>query len=168
MMIETERTQLMPFTIELIDAAYSKNYSKLESIGIAANQEWPEPDLLEALPVFRNLILENGINGFNSWIIKDKKTNEVIGSLGFLGNPDEKGNVEIGFGIIPSKRNKGYCIETVKELIIWVKKQKGVQCIKAQCERTNEGSKKILYKLGFGEKQEQNGLMNWEMKITEY
>jgi ribosomal-protein-alanine N-acetyltransferase len=163
MKIETERLILEPFSIELIDAAMIKDYQRIESLGYKVSDEWPEDDLMEALPFFHNLIAENGINGFNSWIILRKELREIIGSAGFIGNPDPKGNVEIGFGIIPSRRKQGYCREAVNALINWAMNDSKVSCIKAQCEKSNQASKTVLAKLGFKEIKAEEGLIDWEL-----
>ena len=42
--------------------------------------------------------------GFTSWIFIEKSSNEVIGDGGYKGNPDDSGQVEIGYEIIESKR----------------------------------------------------------------
>lgn len=165
MFIETERTKITAFTLELIDAAISGNAEELSRLGYFGNGEWPEPDLLEALPVFRNLITENGVNGFNSWLISDKMTGRILGSIGFIGNPDETGGVEIGFGIVPSQRRKGYCIEALRALLNRAKALKGLYYIKAQCDPANEASKKILEKAGFKMTGSNEGLYQWELRV---
>ena len=166
MEIITERLRLKPFDIDLIDAALAGDTKKICSYGYIANEEWPEPDLIEALPIFKDLIIKNGVNGFNSWIITDKATNDIIGSLGFIGNPDENGNIEIGFGVIPSKRRLGYCVESVEALIKWAFEHDCINRIVAQCDCTNFPSKKILEKIGFAMISENEGLINWVLKKT--
>ena len=120
--------------------------------------------LEDALPVFKELILKNGNNGFNSWIILNKTNQKIIGSAGYLGIPDEFGYIEIGFGIIPSERRKGYCYEAVKELMKWGLTQQNVMFIKAQCEETNIVSQRVIQKLGFEKIKNINGLIEWVYK----
>lgn len=165
MFIETKRTKITTFTLELIDAALSGNTDNLSRLGYHGNGEWPEPDLAEALPVFRKLIVNNGINGFNSWLISDKNNGLIFGSIGFIGNPDENGGVEIGFGIVPGQRRKGYCLEALKALIEWAKACKALNYIKARCEPANEASKKILEKAGFTMTGSLDRLHCWELRF---
>jgi len=164
MKLETERLHIAPFTLELIHAASEKNISKIEALGFIVNAQWPEKDLQEALPFFKDLLIKNGINGFNSWIITQKDDNEIVGSIGFIGNPDENGNAEIGFGILPDKRRKGYCLESAKAMIKWAFSQKNVTCIKAQCEEGNLASKSVMEKIGFLKKDCKNGIIDWEIR----
>ncbi len=147
--IITNRLILVPFTIELIDAAIANDKIEMKNIGFLSNNEWPESDLIEALPFFRDLIIVNGINGFNSWLIIELTSHEIIGSAGFIGNPDNRGNVEIGFEIIPSKRGNGYCSEAVTGLIHWAFEHDSVKTIIAHCNFDNENSEKVLIKCGF-------------------
>lgn len=165
MNIITKRTLIIPFTIQMIAAAKNRDYSTLESLGIISGKDWPEPDLIEALPVFEQLLRENGTNGFGLWLIKDRFTNNVIGSSGFLGNPDIKGHVEIGFGIAPAKRHNGYCTEVIKGMLEWVKSASEVTQINARCENTNKDSKNVLNKCGFRETVTDNNFTFWEYVI---
>jgi [ribosomal protein S5]-alanine N-acetyltransferase len=162
MEVKTERLLINPFTAEMICALKSGDYRKLEQMGFISTNEWPEKDLLHALPVFENIVLKNGVNGFGSWIMKEKITNNVIGSLGFIGNPDIDGQIEIGFGVIPSRRKKGFCHEAVNGLLNWIKDKKEVKVIIAHCNKQNIESKNVLSKCGFIYKGEEKQLQLWE------
>jgi len=81
MEIVTRRLKIIPFTKEIIQAAIQQDNEQLSKLGIIPTIEWPEPDLTEALPYFNQQIIENGITGFNSWLVLDKQTNDIIGSL---------------------------------------------------------------------------------------
>jgi len=162
MEIITERLKIIPVDLEFIEAAIRNDSGKIRSLGYKATDEWPEPDLMEALPEFRNLIINNGVNGFGLWVILEKITHEIVGSIGFLGMPDGNGNVEIGFGIIPSKRKLGYCLESCAEMVKWAFKQKNINCIKSQCQESNSASRSILAKTGFIIKGHNEGMINWE------
>lgn len=122
---------------------------------------WPEPDLSEALPVFAGLMRENGPDGFNLWVIADKKTRGIIGSAGYAGRPDEQGGIEIGFGIIPARRQQGYCREAAAALMLWGLDQPGVKFIKAACAPDNAASRATLLSLGFHAVKETAGLIEW-------
>lgn len=163
MEIKTENLVIKTFGIELIDAAINKDYKKIIELGFYVNDDWPEPDLLDALPFFRDLLTENGENGFNSWLITDIHTSEILGSAGFIGEPDNNGTVEIGFGILPSYRRKGYCVQSVAELIKWAFNQNDVRKIIAKCETTNSASIAVLSKLGFTQSGREDELLVWEL-----
>ncbi len=161
MEIITQRLILRPFTLDIIDAASVRDTQKLESLGIRTDGEWPEKDLFEVLPYFRNLITKNGVNGFNSWVVVRRENFQLVGSAGFVGNPDEKGCVEIGFGIQKTQRRQGYCLEAATALVKWAFKQDPVRCISAQCENNNLASGKLLVKLGFAQTAANEALTSW-------
>lgn len=162
MTITTKRLIIKPFTIDLINAALTQDKNVYKKIDIIPNKEWPEPDLQEAMDYFRTELLRNGVTGFGSWIILNE-AKEIIGSIGFLGEP-VNGVVEIGFGIIPSKRKNGFCEESIHALCNWAIKSTNVQTIIAHCNTENIASKNVLIKCGFLITNETNGLIEFEYK----
>lgn len=163
MIIETERLIIIPFSLDLIRAAETNDRAAYKRLGIIPNEEWPEKDLKEALPVFRDSITKNGITGYGSWILLDKKRS-IIGSAGYFGEPQD-GIVEIGFGVIQSQQNKGYCTEAVIALIRWGMVQKRIRSIIAHCDKDNEKSRNVLTKAGLVEKGRNDDIIEWEMKV---
>jgi len=157
----TDRTILFPIDIEMINAI--SNGTKNSFSEYYCNEEWPENDLKEAFPVFEKLLTENGIDGFNVWLIVEKKGNQIIGSAGYMGKPDNEGNIEIGFGIIPSKRGKGFCYEAVKALLEWGLCHDEVNGIIARCDKSNMVSRKTILKLGFEYLGDTEDLMTWKL-----
>lgn len=165
MEIDTRRLKIIPFTKEIIQAAIQQNNEQLSKLDIIPTIEWPEPGLIEALPYFNQQIIDHGITGYNSWLILDKQTNDIIGSLGFINEPDDNGSIEIGFGIIPSKRCQGYCEEAANALIKWVEIKPEVKMITAQCNDDNERSIKLLKKIGFKKKGKEDSMLKWEFVV---
>lgn len=166
MEIVTKRLKIIPFTKGIIQAAIQQDNEQLFKLGIMPTIEWPEPDLVEALPYFNQQIIDNGITGYNSWLILDNQTNDIIGSLGFINEPDDNGAIEIGFGIIPSKRRQGYCEEATNALIKWAGIKPEVRMITAQCDEDNERSIKLLKSIGFKEKSREDSILKWEFVIS--
>jgi [ribosomal protein S5]-alanine N-acetyltransferase len=162
MKILTKRMKLIPFTIEIIQAAMQHDNEQLLKLGITPTEGWPELDLVEALPYFNQQIIDHGVTGYNSWLTLDKQTNDIIGSLGFINEPDSNGSVEIGFGIVPQKRRQGYCEEAVKALITWADAKSEVKFVTARCNKDNKKSINLLKKIGFKEKHSENSIIKWE------
>jgi RimJ/RimL family protein N-acetyltransferase len=160
--IDTRRLRLIPFSEEIIQAAMGRDRERLAALGIVADEEWPEPDLVEALPHFRRLIRDHGLTGFNGWLVLDRRTREIVGSLGFIGEPDEKGSIEIGFGMVPGRRRQGYCEEAARALIGWAEGGPGVRWITARCGEDNGKSIGLLRKLGFREVGREDALIEWK------
>ncbi|MCQ6559855.1 GNAT family N-acetyltransferase [Paenibacillus mendelii] len=162
MKLETNRLLLVTLDLSLIDAAAQRDVRAIEALGYKTNGEWPGPDFSEALPYFREmLITNNGTRGFDSWIIVAKETQEIVGGIGFLGDPDPDGSIEIGFAINEIYRRKGYCYEASQQLLNWASNQNSVKCITARCERDNISSKHVLEKLGFQIDRQDSELFYW-------
>ena len=61
--LTTDRTILLSIDIEMIHAISNGTLNQVSEYH--HNEEWPENDLIEALPVFTELLQKNGNDGFN-------------------------------------------------------------------------------------------------------
>ncbi|CAG7654952.1 GNAT family N-acetyltransferase [Paenibacillus allorhizosphaerae] len=163
MKFETNRLFLVAMDLQMIDAAARNDMQVFESLGYKSSDEWPSADFREALPYYRELLVNNnGTRGFDSWIIVEKNTNEIVGGVGFIGDPDPEGMIEIGFGINESHRRKGYCYEAAKALLDRAVNHDEVNRITARCEPDNIGSRTVLEKLGFITESADEEVLHWE------
>ena len=71
---------------------------------------------------------------------------KVIGGAGFHGPPDG-GVVEIGYGIVPSARGRGFATAAAHE-IMKIARAEGAKRVIAGTETTNPASMKLLSKIG--------------------
>ena len=85
------------------------------------------------------------------WVIIKKDSNIAVGMIDFKNVPNEKGEVEIGYGLGDSHKHQGYMTEAVEAFCAWGKKQKEVKCIVAETEIDNFPSQRVLQKCGFVE-----------------
>lgn len=95
-----------------------------------------------------------------------KNDMSIIGDAGFKGEPDDSGNVEIGFGLIDEEQRKGYGYEVASLLINWASQQNNVKVIKADCLINNVGSIKVLKKCGLNEIHRDHDYIYWEKRIS--
>ena len=84
----------------------------------------------------------------------------MIGHAGFHGPPGVNGLkkpavVEIGYGVFPPFRGRGYATEAAAALIGWARPQPGVDGFVASVAPDNDPSLAIVRKLGFVESGEQ-------------
>ncbi len=87
------------------------------------------------------------------------------GLAGFKGLPDDHGLVEVGYGIEPPYRNKGYMTETVQALIAWAFEQPaGVSAVTAETERYNVASGRVLQKAGMEIYAENGDRLSWRIE----
>ena len=81
------------------------------------------------------------------WII-ERKDGAKVGDLCFKGlNGD--GSAEIGYGVSPEHRGRGYATEAVGAAVSWALRQPGVRRVEAETEPDNKASQRVLEKCGF-------------------
>jgi len=163
--ISTDRLMLIPITYEMIDALQDRESTILESIGLKTDELWPTDDTMDILPIYKAILEDTKlVTGFEMWVIVDKESSVIIGDIGFKGQPNEAGEVEIGYGLVEGERKKGYGLEAVKAMMQWTINHKKVQCIKAECLINNIASIKILGKVGMSEINKDKDLIYWELR----
>ncbi len=149
MVLETNRLLLIPMTVDFIDGLINGNNKAYSLLDIKPSEEWPSQDIFEVLPIMKESLLQKKEpDGFDAWIFIDKYDRSIVGDGGFKGEPDENGGIDLGYGIVRSKRRKGYGFEAVSELVKWGISKSNVKYITADCLNENEPSIKLLEKLG--------------------
>ena len=91
----------------------------------------------------------------------------MIGDLCIVGEPNSKGEIEIGYGTYDEFQGKGYMTEIVGGIIEWAKKQIIVQAITASTDKTNTASFKVLEKNNFTKIGETETLFHWKLQIKD-
>ena len=164
--ILTERLILIPASYEMVISLYENKTEELEKLMLKANSNWPTRDTLDVLGFLSTAMDKDlAITGFDTvWLIIKAKDMIVIGDLGFKGNPNENGEVEIGYGIVEDERQKGYGFEAVKELMNWAFSHNSVKEIKAECLIDNAGSIRILQKVGMQEVSRSDEYIYWKIE----
>lgn len=83
-----------------------------------------------------------------AYMILHKTDNSLIGIGGYKGSPDYQGIVEIGYGIAPAYRGKGYATEAASILINNAINITGVNAVWAHTLPEFNASTKVLQKCG--------------------
>jgi ribosomal-protein-alanine N-acetyltransferase len=91
----------------------------------------------------------------------------MVGDVCFVGEPDENGEIEIGYGTYEDFRGKGYMTEAVGSMIEWASRQDFVKSIFAQTAKDNPSSYAVLEKNGFEKIGEGEGVFNWRLILHE-
>lgn len=76
------------------------------------------------------------------------ESGEVVGSTSFKGPPDERGDVEIGWGVNQNRRRRGYAFEATTAVLGWAARQPGVRAFSATIPDDNLPSQRLAEKLG--------------------
>jgi len=102
---------------------------------------------------------------YTLWLIIEKQTREMTGSFCFHGKPENR-TVEVGYGINPLFRNRGYITEMLTGIIGWVQQRGDIDFLTAETETENIPSKKALEKAGFTLTEiKENGLI-YSIRLT--
>ena len=160
--LETNKLKLIP--LDAHNLRYSiEDHRKMErNLGVKITDTELEEPVKTAMKTSLKMVLENKKDylWFTSWEIILKKENRIIGGLCFKGCPNEKGRVEIAYGMQDEYRCKGYMTEAVKELINWAFTQEKVLSVIAETEKDNLPSHRVLEKVGM-QKYKENEKMFW-------
>ncbi|MFD7239121.1 GNAT family N-acetyltransferase [Streptomyces syringium] len=79
--------------------------------------------------------------------IVERGTGLVVGAIGLFWPPTDRA-VEIGYGIVPSRRGRGYATEATRALAGFVLAAPGVDTVYANVELSNPASGRVLEKAG--------------------
>lgn len=84
------------------------------------------------------------------WLIVVDPDGPSIGAGlgGFKGEPDRDGEAEIGYGIDPAYRRRGYTTEAVRTLIAWAFQSPVCRAVIAETDQSNIGSIRVLQHCG--------------------
>ena len=152
MVIETVRLQMIPYTPEqllsLIDGVpeYEKKMGLKAANGLRdfIISDEVSPAWIESL---------RASSGPDPWrygfAVVDRDSRSVIGSAGFKGPPDDKGMVEIAYGIVADFEGRGYATEAASLLVRFASENSEVQLIRAHTLPTKNASTRVLTKNGF-------------------
>jgi len=152
----TERLNLIPMNLQLIRAELKSSALLASLLNAEISQEWPPGDYdINAQLYFLDQLEKHGdeLNGWLNWYAVTKQTinqpSRLIAAGGFMGAPSEDGEVEIGYSVIKSYRNKGYATELIQGLINIACRDKRVRKIIAKTTENNSASQAVLEKLKF-------------------
>lgn len=165
-MIETERLILLPLTYDQLIKYLQCDNSLEAELNLNESTRTISLELKEA---FENTILPNVADTSKSylyntlWTAISKSENAMVGDLCIIGEPNEEGEIEIGYGTYDEFQNKGYMTEIVGGIIEWSKKQPNVKSIIASTEKQNMASSKVLEKNGFLKIGETETLIKWKL-----
>lgn len=165
-MIETARLILKPLTYDQL-VKYTKCNNSLEAeLNLNETSRTISPELQEALEqtILPNVADETKNYLYSTlWTAISKAENKMIGDLCIVGEPNEDGEIEIGYGTYDEFQGKGFMTEIVGGIIEWTKKQMRVKAILASTYKTNTASFKVLEKNNFIRIGETETLFNWKL-----
>lgn len=167
-MIETKRLLIKPLSFEQLIKYISNDNSLEQELAIEYSIRTISADLKEALENTVIPSLQDPDKNFlysTLWTVILKEENKMVGDLCFVGEPNNAGEIELGYGTYEAYRNKGIMTEAVEAMINWAKTQPKIRTILASTDKQNIASYSILIKNKFVKINESDNLYNWELKI---
>ncbi|KZE64324.1 hypothetical protein AWM68_14660 [Fictibacillus phosphorivorans] len=161
-MIETSRLLLLPYTYERVVATLKGKRDLENLLGYKVSNEWPSPQYMKLIKMKKDKLKRAPEVSIWSRIVVHKESGTLIGEIGCKGGPDEKGTVEIGYGMVNEARNNGFATEMVIGLTDWLSAHPEVKRIIAECLITNIPSAKVLEKSGFKLINKNHEMLYWE------
>lgn len=116
---------------------------------LPAVADYPHADTSAAARLARDgLSVDNWVPGYGMYLIE--VAGLIVGDVGFHTPPDERGSVEIGYGLAPSARGNGYATAGVDALARWALGH-GAAVVRAEVDADNGASIAVLKRAGFSE-----------------
>ncbi|MGH4137115.1 GNAT family N-acetyltransferase [Clostridium sp.] len=163
--LNTERLMLIPMSLDITKSLMEDNTMVIEKLGFKVESDWPRLDTKDILPMVKSALEKSIIpTGFECWMIVKKDTMKIIGDIGFKGQPDEKKEIEVGYGLVEKERGKGFAKEALCKILDWAFSQKNVDIIKADCLISNLASIHVLKKVGMKEINKDHEFIYLELK----
>ena len=119
-------------------------------VGGVRRSDWADDFPAEGDQVIAGLLGEHPewLDGYGHRLVVERDSGLVVGSIGLFWPPAD-GVVEIGYGIVPSRRGRGYAAEATRALTDHALGATGVLAVHAEVELSNPASVRVLEKAGF-------------------
>jgi RimJ/RimL family protein N-acetyltransferase len=159
-MFESDQLVLQPLTPKLAEAIAAG-----DSTGQSWAPDYPTPGdvRIAAYTLAGHSALASEATPWGLFVIVDRPSGLVVGGIGFKGPPDQRGEVEIGYGICDSFQGRGLATEAVAAMCEIARS--GAQAVVAETERANVASQRVLEKSGFHCANPADELIRWRKEI---
>ena len=163
MEINTPRLQLIPLTMEQLARLIEDTDRLEEELNLPISHEMLADPVPRAVGIKLGKMRETNPDEHHwltYWLIVIKEEQIGAGLAGYKSLPNDKGHVEIGYGIDPAFQSNGYMTEAVRALIDWAFEQPGCKAVTATTV-TNPASNRVLEKVGMRIALDECGAADW-------
>jgi len=170
--IHTYRLRLIPLSMEQLQLCLTNRDRLAQELGLSLeNLEIDQP--VERAIRIKLSKMEGAASEahgwFTYWLMVITAEQAGAGFVGFKGQPDEQGEVEIGYGIAPIYQNKGFTTEAVRGLIAWgFESPDCISVIAAETLRSNIPSHRVLTKVGMAIDKETAETPSWRLTREQF
>ncbi len=99
------------------------------------------------------------------YAIVERRSGRSIGGIGFKGSPNERGEVEIGYGVCASCQGRGVATEAVRAMCDLARP--GATVVLAETDLENAASQRVLAKAGFEVYDRTPDLVRWRRVVDQ-
>ena len=167
-MIETDRLILRPLTHQQL-VKYLRCDNSLETeFNLKPTERIIAPELQDAIEqtILPNVADKNKNYLFSTiWTAILKSENRLVGDICLYGEPNENGEVEIGYGTYVGFQNLGLMTEMVSGFIHWLENQPVVKTVLASTDKNNVASIRVLEKNNFQKVGENDKELRWKIEL---
>jgi RimJ/RimL family protein N-acetyltransferase len=148
--LNTERLQLLPMTVEHVEAVMLERRDELaRMLDAQIPAGWPGRDVVaRAYSSIERIRHDPGVLWGDRLVIALDGPRRVVGSVVFFGAPDRDGSIEIAYGIEPGSQRRGYAVEATRACVAWAFEQPEVHEITATTPPFHHASIRVLERLG--------------------
>lgn len=154
--LRTDRLELTAATLDHIHAEMESSEHLARLLRTQVEPGWPPGDYDRDAQEFFGCRLKEGGTSVVGWYVwyavrreEENQPSILVGAGGYLGPPNEGGEVEIGFSMMPSVRGYGYATEMTRALVSNAFCDIRVHKVIARTTSDNMASVKVLMKSGF-------------------
>lgn len=162
--VRTERLDLVPLTLPLIDALLARDIALAAGLAPFALDDTTFAGDDYVLTLRQGQLRADPSE--QPWLYRAavaRADGAVVGKAGFHSPPDQEGTVEIGYRVAPAFRRQGYATEMAAGLIAWARARGAKRCL-ASTSPDNVASQTIIARLGFirtGEQLDEVDGLEW-------
>jgi RimJ/RimL family protein N-acetyltransferase len=129
---------------------------------LAWEEGFPMPPVLEFARTIA--VAAEPLGPFAAFVIIRVRDGLAVGDAGFHGPPNEDGEVEIGYAVVPLARGAGIGREAARLLVSWALSQPAVRAVTARVEAGNTASERLLNSLGFKVEGKRDGMTRFVLR----
>lgn len=163
--IESERMRLVPLSAAQLEFLLARPDQLEAALGLSISRPVTTPPVVRhAIRMKQYRIIRSAAVKFpwhTYWLAVVAAERYGAGLIGFKGVPDDQGEVEIGYGIDPDYRRKGYTTEAAGTLIEWALQQPSCLAVTAWSDKDNHASARVLEKVGMTVSKETAAQFRW-------
>ena len=157
----TLRLQIITFELDMIKALLEGAEELEKRIPYCVPDDYPMDVYKQFFPYKIDRFTKHPEENMWEGLIIQRESQTVIGDVGFKGSPNERGEINLGYSILPRFQGKGYATEAATGMIEWGLAQLGVKKISATCSLDNSASIRVLQKAGLEQEREDGKKIYW-------